>query len=251
MLRCCITSCLAALTVYVSAAFAQDRDDINKDYVVIERVEPPRAPSLEAYQNVARQNGVQSEVDYVSKVDWQATPENTPTVRPRRDGTPVNLDGFGVLLAVIVVGGALLLWLKFGGSGVLLSREPSEGKPKANAPANWNIGAADMSGSTQGLLDRIASMPDRSAALVLLLRHCLLAAAEATDTRFARSDTERLAFRRLPSQWPLMGGLKTILHRTELAHYGARPVTEDVFSNALAAGRDILDAGKVRTSRHG
>ncbi len=251
MLRCCITSCLAALTLYVSAAFAQDRGDINKDYVVIERVDPPRAPSLETYQNVARQNGVQSDVDYVSKIDWQATAENTPAARPRRDGAPVNLDGFGVFLAVLIVIGALMLWLKFGGSGVLLSREPSNGKPKANAPANWNIGAEEMSGSTQGLLDRIASMPDRSAALVLLLRHCLLAAAEATDTRFARSDTERLAFRRLPSQWPQMAGLKTILHRTELAHYGARPVTEDVFRNALSAGREILDAGKAGKPQHG
>lgn len=251
MLRYCITSGLAALTITVSAAFAQDGTNIDPDYLVTERVDPPRAASLETYQRVARQSGAQTDVDYASKVDWQATPGTTPTPRPRRDGRPVDLDGFGVLLGVMVVLGALLLWLKFGGSGVLLSREPSEGKPKAKAPTNWNIAAEDMSGSTKGLLDRIASMPDRSAALVLLLRHCLLAAAEATDTRFARSDTERLAYRRLPSQWPLMTGLETILHRTELAHYGARPVTEDVFSNALTVGRDILDAGKVRTMRNG
>ena len=74
MLRYCITSCLAALTIFVSAAFAQDENNIDPDYLVTERVDPPRAASLETYQRVARQSGAETDVDYASKVDWQATP---------------------------------------------------------------------------------------------------------------------------------------------------------------------------------
>ena len=251
MLHVRLASCLAALTLCVSAAFAQSAGDIAAGLTVVDEIAPPRVEAVETYQRLAQRNGAQTEVAYAAKVDWEDTAGSPPPSRSNRDGGSVELGGFGVVLAVLIVGGALLLWLKFGGSGVLLSRAPGDSTVRAKAPANWNITAEEMTGSSKALLDRIASMPDRSAAMVALLRYCLLAAAEATGTRFARSDTERTAFRRLPGHWPLTAGLETILQRTELAHYGGRPVDEAMFSDALRIGGSILDAKRGRAASHG
>lgn len=246
LLRCIrLLSILVALVMSASAVTAQVQ---GPDYSVVERVAAPRGENWPAYSETAARNGAQSTADYVSKLDGRLATGKTRTSRapagPR--GADLELGGFGVFLVVVVLIAALLLWLKFGGSGVLLARAPVETAKGQDAPAGWNIESRDTAGTTQDLLDRLAAMQDRSAALVLLLRHCLLAAATATGTRFARSDTERRAFRRLPDRWSHHGGLETILRRTELAHYGGRPVAEDAFQNALAAGRVILDAGKMR-----
>lgn len=250
LLRCIrLLSILVALVMSASAVTAQVQ---GPDYSVVERVAAPRGENWPAYSETAARNGAQSTADYVSKLVGRLATGKARTSRvPVGPGTiDLNLGGFGVFLVVVVLATALLLWLKFGGSGVLLDRAPSEDARRQEAPESWNIGPRDNLGTTQDLLDRLAAMPDRGAALVFLLRHCLLAAATATGTRFARSDTERRAFRRLPDHWSHHGGLETILRRTELAHYGGRPVAEDAFQNALSAGRAILDAGKVRAASH-
>lgn len=250
LLRCIsLLSFLVALVMSASAATAQGQ---GPDYAVVERVAAPRSEGWNAYRETATRNGAQSAADYVSKLEGRLATGKARASRAPADlgGGDLNLGGFGVFLVVVVLIAALLLWLKFGGSGVLLARAPGESAERQDAPAGWNIEPRDNAGTTQDLLDRLAAMQDRSAALVLLLRHCLLAAATATGTRFARSDTERRAFRRLPDRWSHHGGLETILRRTELAHYGGRPVAEDVFQNALAAGRVILDAGKMRAPSH-
>jgi len=147
-------------------------------------------------------------------------------------------------LAIGVLLGALFLWLKFGGSGVLLSRDPADSTAKNSAPDSWKISAGEINLDANSRLSQIAAMPDRGAAMVLLLRYCLLAAAQTTSTRFARSDTERSAFGRLPKHWPSLAGLETVLQQAELAHYGGRPVTDGVFTNALETGRVILSANQ-------
>ena len=94
------------------------------------------------------------------------------------------------------------------------------------------------------LLDQIRAMGDRREALILLLRHSLLSAADATDVRFARVDTERDALRRLPKEWRHFSELDFILRETEWVHYGGRSIEDDIFTRCLEAGEKILGKGR-------
>jgi hypothetical protein len=86
-------------------------------------------------------------------------------------------------------------------------------------------------------------MPDRRAALILLLRYCLLRGAEATGTNFRRADTEREALGRIPGEWPLFANLRRLLMQTELVHYGGREIDDAAYDAALKDGAEILRAG--------
>lgn len=146
-----------------------------------------------------------------------------------------------MVLALLLIMGALIGWAKFGGGGALLARAPRKDLPDAApAPESWKLSAEDIARTPQDLLAHLAAMPDRGAALALLLRYCLMAAGAVTETRFARSDTERRAFARLPQSYAHHAPLSAILHAAELAHYGGRAVAEDRFAEILASGRPIL-----------
>lgn len=233
---------------FPDAGIAQTTDQSSTGYSVLDSVTAPVGSSTDDYRAVASRAGARTDVIYASEIDGELTgepakdqPVNNYT---RRERAAINLNGFGVLLAVGLVVGALFLWLKFGGGGALLAREPREDKrPKHTTPEAWKMGNEAIK-DADGLLAQIAMMTDRTAAMVLLLRHCLLAAARATDARFARSDTERGAFGRLPAHWVHLSRLETMLQHTELAHYGGRDVAQDRFDDALDAARRILSTAK-------
>jgi hypothetical protein len=88
-------------------------------------------------------------------------------------------------------------------------------------------------------------MADRRQALVLLLRHCLLHAADVTGTRLSRSDTERALFARLPETMPDRERLEYLLSEAELVHYGGRAVAESHFGALLNVARSLLSAGRL------
>lgn len=136
----------------------------------------------------------------------------------------------------VVIGGvvaALALWLRFGG-GALMARAPREIAPRT-VPDGWEQQAAPGAPPFE-------AMEDRGRALVALLRLCLMAAADASATRLARSDTERTALRRLPQSLRDRSALEHLLHEAELAHYGGRAVPDDRFAALLATGRGFLRA---------
>jgi hypothetical protein len=136
----------------------------------------------------------------------------------------------------------LFLWLRFGGGG-LLARAPAAAPAPTVTPEGWALSDPDAPGGD--ILARAAAMADRRAALVLLLRACLLHAAQATGTRLARSDTERRVLARLPGSFAALGPLAELLRRTELAHYGGRDVSDADFTASLGAAQMLLGA------RHG
>lgn len=146
-------------------------------------------------------------------------------------------SGGGLQLGPWVVIGAgaaaLALWLRFGG-GALMARGPREIAPRT-IPDGWEQESAPG-------VPAFESMEDRGRALVALLRLCLLAAAEASATRLARSDTERAALRRLPQSLRDRPAFEHLLHEAELAHYGGRAVLDDRFAALLATGRGFLRA---------
>ena len=76
--------------------------------------------------------------------------------------------------------------------------------------------------------------------MVLLLRASLMQAATTTGTRFARSDTEREALRRLPPSILGRSVLGDLLREAELAHYGGREVSEDTLLRCIDRARALF-----------
>lgn len=235
--------CVAWLST-VAQVLAQDIATEDKGYTIIEALDPPGGETADAYRALAARYSVRTDPAYVTVLDGTLTSGQQQTPRPdgrdaRREMPDLNLGGVGVLLIVILVIGGVFLWLKFGGAGTLLNREPSEMAPQ-QAPAGWDIAGTNAGQDPRSLIEHIAAMADRNEAMVLLLRQCLLTGAQQTETRFARSDTERRAFRRLPRSWRFHEGLGELLRNAELAHYGGRPVSDAAFHASIALGRSIL-----------
>jgi len=238
--------CLLLVVTMPLAASAQDDGASKATYTVVKSIKAPIGGQTDSYRVLATRNGAKTDPVYATELDGQlASGKAKITPKgPSRSLEPVDLNGYGVALAIGILLGVLFLWLKFGGSGVLLARDPSDSKQKNSAPDSWKISNSEINLDADSRLNQIAAMPDRGAAMVLLLRYCLLAAAQTTSTRFARSDTERSAFGRLPGHWPHLGGLESVLQQAELAHYGGRPVSDGVFDKVLETGRDILSANQ-------
>ncbi len=207
---------------------------------VVDTIEAPRAQVAHAYQARVAPLGVQTEAIYAEKVTGALLPDakfvppkddNAPLMRmPMLDGNLAIMVVFGLLL------GGLALWLRFAGAGVLRAG-PREIRAKAEAPEAWRMAEGAPLPEGEALLAMVRGMADRRAALVLLLRASLLRAAEVSDTRFARSDTEREAFRRLPSGWERV---KSLLQEAEWAHYGGREVGEATFERCYADAKSVL-----------
>ncbi len=193
-------------------------------------LEVPRGPEAQALAGQLKARGIATEMTYAVSAENIAKPKPPPP-------QSFHLPGRGVsawwVLGLVAL--ALMLWLRFGGAGILTRRAPQEGVT-VTAPEHWQV-ERDL--APQSLLAQIEAMADRRAALVRLLRHCLLKAAEQSRTRLARADTERDAFARLPGE---KSALRLILQAAELAHYGGREVSEAGFAEALAAGRQVLHA---------
>jgi hypothetical protein len=230
---------LGLCLVLAAPLAAQDRA------VIQDTADPPRGPRAAEVQDNLRRDGVATDMTYALRVTGDLADGRTevqqPERREQRDIWVPTPGSASTLVVVLLLLALLLLWLRFGGAGMLLSRAPQpQAKRPATAPDAWNITAEDRAHDPMRLLEQIAAMPDRAAALVRLSRHCLLTAATETDTRLARADTERTAFRRLPGGWRAQDALRDILGRAELAHYGGRPVNEAEFAATLDLGRAIL-----------
>ncbi|MGY3611561.1 hypothetical protein ACWGRJ_47865, partial [Bradyrhizobium sp. Lot11] len=134
----------------------------------------------------------------------EAASNTTSSSSPQHEPLVIQQEAIisGALAIAIVFGGLILAvaaWMRFGNGGVLLSSAPRDIKRRhGEAPESWRMSVAEGEEKPSDFLQRIAAMADRRQALVLLLRHCLLHAADVTGTRLFRSDTERAVFARLP-----------------------------------------------------
>lgn len=242
---------LMALCCLAPPALAQQAPEEKAS--ILQTADPLRGPVAGQAAAEAARAGAETEMTYATEIQGDLSAGRITELEPDPAPSAQTLPRPGPIATWAVVAlllALLLAWLRFGGSGTLLTRAPEAQKPAAKAPEAWNISAEDQSGDPRSLIDQIAAMPDRAAALVRLLRHCLLQAATETDTRLARADTERSAFRRLPVSWRHRAALSQILRQAELAHYGGRPVPEAEFAAAIAQGRSIL-TGKATGSGTG
>ncbi|MGO6742411.1 hypothetical protein ACCS93_08120 [Rhizobium ruizarguesonis] len=240
-----LVALLLATSVQFSPAWAQDSDsqqvgggDHQKSAVGAE------------YAAQCQQNGLRCTLVYgdaSAKVEpasntTKSSPQRKPLMSPREPVVNGPLAVAIVLVGLIVAVG---LWIRFGNGGVLLSSAPRDIKRQGEAPESWRTSAAEAEEKPSDFLQRIAAMADRRQALVLLLRHCLLHAADMTGTRLFRSDTERAVFARLPSNMPERDRLENFLTAVELVHYGGRTLAESHFGVLLATARGLLSSGRV------
>ena len=176
-------------------------------------------------------------------VSSTTSPQGKPLFVPRE---PIINGPLAVALVLVGLAVVIGLWMRFGNGGVLLSSAPREMKQwKGEAPQSWRTSAAEAQEKPNEFLQRIAAMADRRQALVLLLRHCLLHAADVTETRLFRSDTERAVFARLPKNMPDRERLANLLTAVELVHYGGRTVADSHFGVLLTAARGLLSSGRL------
>ncbi|MGO7791577.1 hypothetical protein ACC703_29450 [Rhizobium ruizarguesonis] len=240
-----LVALLLATSAQFSPAWAQDSDsqqvgggDHQKSAVGAE------------YAAQCLQNGLRCTLVYgdaSAKVEpasntTKSSPQRKPLMSPREPAVNGPLAVAIVLVGLIVVIG---LWIRFGNGGVLLSSAPRDIKRQGEAPESWRTSAAEAEEKPSDFLQRIAAMADRRQALVLLLRHCLLHAADMTGTRLFRSDTERAVFARLPSNMPERDRLENFLTAVELVHYGGRTLAESHFGVLLTTARGLLSSGRV------
>ena len=206
---------------------------------------PPQGEEDRAFEEQLRRSGVQARISYVD-LENGTVEAKEPPIQPPAAERPALIGGTGgIFLVILILGAMLALWFYVGGRP-LLAADPTERERKAApVPEGWSASAADLTAADP--LADIAAMTDRRAALVRLLRLCLLQASTATTTAFRRADTERVAYRRLPGSWPGTEYLRRLLQSAELAHYGGRDVREQDFAALIEGARAILPGRTVRS----
>lgn len=158
---------------------------------------------------------------------------------------PLVFGPISIIIVIVLVVGVILLWLRFGGAGVLLSPAPKEIDPVHEVPENWNQSSDMITHKKSDVLSKIIAIEDRRIALIELLRMCLLHGATISSTRIARSDTERTVIRRLPKELPQRSELEVLLTTTELVHYGGEDISEDQFDLLIDKARSFLSVRKM------
>ena len=141
----------------------------------------------------------------------------------------------GILAALI------FLFLRSGGGfGALRVRKPGD-EDRATRKNRRKPGKeGKKAGTLNGLLEQINAMPDRRAALILLLQHSLRRAATDNDLRLGRSETARDILRRLPAQWTHFAALRKLVMAEELVQFGGRALAEATFEECLRTATPIL-----------
>ena len=205
----------------------------------------PQGDGSDKYQDVISERDANADLLYVDETDLDFLNREIPDidVRPPRR-IPLNGGNYSVILIVTLLAVLLFLFLKFGAGGTLLRADPSAPKKPRKRAKAWGLTAAEQTGGD--ILASIRAMTSRRDALILLLRHCLVQAADETETVFRRSDTEREALLRLSQKWRRYPQLKDLMLKTELVHYGGRDISDQDFDTALKYGAQILMEGPAR-----
>lgn len=212
-------------------------------------IDIPRTENGDAYRDAIANDRLRSDLAYVDETNQDFLSDTAAPTRPveqrqQRDFYLPSGGGNGVFIVVALFVIALFLILKFGAGGTLLRGDPKNTPKKKDPKESWGLSSDDIPDGD--ILGKIKAMTDRKEALILLLRYCLLRAADATDTNFRRADTEREALGRLPNQWPRFPQLRRLLMQTELVHYGGRDIDDESYRAALKDGAEILIEGGQR-----
>jgi hypothetical protein len=203
-------------------------------------LDPPRDPDSAYIDQVPGR--VSTDIRYVDETNANFLTGDRPA---RRVDVPLRgFEGgnYGAPLIIVLVAALLFIFLKFGAGGMLLRADPSGAKKPRKRTKAWGMTAADKSAGD--IMAQVRAFASRREALIFLLRHCLLQAADETQTNFLRADTEREALARLPESWRRFNQLHALMSQTELVHYGGRDIADDAFEAVLNHGAQILTEGR-------
>lgn len=211
--------------------------------LTFDTVLPPRGEGADRYK-AAVGRSAQSDATYATEVHGGVLTADSRAPRrlepeEHRRVTPLLEGNWALVFVIGLLVGLMFLWLRFGGGGLLASG-PKQAKARTKAPEAWDLSHAEDQLSGEALLQSIATMGDRRAATVRLLRHALIQAAELSQIHFARSDTERLALNRLPQDLTTKFHLTDLLRRAELAGYGGRAVSDAEFAASFDKTRGLF-----------
>ncbi len=201
-------------------------------------ISAPRDATGQGRADVLSDAGLQAQIVYLGKFDASIEQKDPPKVAAEKPKMPLTSGPVAMVLVMVTLVAALGLWVYVSGGALWAPETAGDASKAVQAPRGWGESEADLLETRS--LAQIAQMPDRRAAVVRLLRLCLLHAAEATKTGFKRSDTERDAFGRVPLNWSGSDYLKRLLIAAELAHYGGRGVDEATFQTLIEGARGIL-----------
>ena len=204
----------------------------------VDAISAPRDATGQSRADALSDAGLQAQIVYMQKFDGSIEQKDPPKITAEKPVAPLISGPVAMVLVVGALIAALGLWLYVSGGALWAPDTAGNASKAVQAPKGWGESEADLLENRS--LAQIALMADRRAAVVRLLRLCLLHAAEATKTGFKRSDTERDAFGRVPLNWYGSGYLKRLLVAAELAHYGGRRVDEATFQNLIDGARGIL-----------
>ena len=202
---------------------------------------PAGAPNA-AYLDAARWRGLQTEVAYLRPgaplPEGEVAVPDAPAVPDPQAVRRNWAVAAGLVLALVL---AFAAWYGRGlpvsfGAGVRDRLRRGADALAADAPA----GDPDP----EALFARLAAMPDRRRALILLAARALERAAEANGLRLGRSQTARDVLGVLPRRWPHGEALRRLVAEAEIVHFGGRDLAEARWRDCLAAARPLFAAGR-------
>ena len=197
--------------------------------------------SAAAYRRAIRFSGVKNRAFYIDEVTGDIPMDAAPRIQPRVEAPPSPVPDRTIPYIIVVgVFGLIgfLLW-RFGGQSQITLRN-SQAVSAGRVPA---VGPA-QAGADQNIgdfLKSLAAMPDRRAALILLVGRVLRRAAETNGLRLKRSETARDILRRLPRDWALFDPTRNLVVAEELVHFGGRGVSDGQLDAYIAIARPILN----------
>ncbi len=239
-----------ARNLVILACLALPGGALAQDEPLLTPLDPPRSEASRDYSDSIRFGRIQSELTYIDELNGPIPMDGAPPYRPPEpeadvEWQPGQFDwrfatALAVLLAVLALLGA-----KFGRLG-LLKAGPTQGRLADRAGAT-TVALADT-GPVADFLALIRSMPDREAALVMLLERSLDSAAHQNGLGIRRSETARETLRRLPGTWPRLSDLRRLIMVEELVQFGGRPLADDSFEDCLGRAAAILRATPTRAT---
>lgn len=229
---------LFCFCVVAGAGLPSIAQEIDFEGQKVVAIKAPRDAAGQGRAVVLSNAGLQAQIVYLGKFDRSIEQKDPPKVAIEKPKAPLTSGPVAMVLVMVTLVAALGLWVYVSGGALWAPETAGDASKAVQAPKGWGESEADLLENRS--LAQIAQMTDRRAAVVRLLRLCLLHAAEVTKTAFKRSDTERDAFGRVPLNWSGSAYLKRLLIVAELAHYGGRSVDEMTFQTLIEGARGIL-----------
>ena len=210
----------------------------------------PTGQANEAYTDAASGGGLQTEIIYLrpsSDFDPDESVEIKVPETPQQARQSSNAARWtwGLILGAILVMVIVVIVTQGGAVGVSFRGTTDEKRSRPDEPAEPDPFEAINRQPLDQFLTSLSGMADRRQALILLVSRALERAADANQVRLGRAQTARDVLRILPRQWSHSDTMRRLVREAEIAHFGGRAVTEDLWQDCLSAAQPIFRTGRA------